>query len=138
MNSLSPYCLSFKLFINLVILRLFLTAKDVKGSTLLLFDQEDIRYEFSDLSLEDRIYLRNFLREIVSFKGETSCPHNSCNSCQSWSFQCYFAILAPSEIKFVSFLIHISLRYLQVNLKSNLAYFVKKNWKNERHFSLTN
>ena len=76
---MSPYCLSFKLFINLVISRLFLlTAKDVKGSTLLLFDQEDIRYEFSDLSLEDRIYLRNFLREIVSFKGETSCPHNSC------------------------------------------------------------
>ena len=77
---MSPYCLSFKLFINLVISRLFLlTAKDVKGSTLLLFDQEDITYEFSDLSLEDRIYLRNFLREIVSFKGETSCPHNSCN-----------------------------------------------------------
>lgn len=25
---------------------------------------------FSDLSLEDRIYLRNFLREIVSFKGD--------------------------------------------------------------------
>ena len=81
---MSPYCLSFKLFINLVISRLLsLTEKDVKGSTLLLFDQEDIRYEFSDLSLEDRIYLRNFLREIESFKGETSCPHNSCNSCQS-------------------------------------------------------
>ena len=81
---MSPYCLSFKLFINLVISRLLsLTEKDVKGSTLLLFDQEDIRYEFSDLSLEDRIYLRNFLPEIVSFKGETSRPHNSCNSCQS-------------------------------------------------------
>ena len=116
LNGISPYCLSFKLFINFVILRLFLTAKDVKGSTLLLFDQEDIRYEFSDLSLEDRIYLRNFLREIVSFKGETSRSHNSCNSCQSSSFQCCFpAILAPSEIKLVSFLIHLSLRYFQVN-----------------------
>ena len=44
------------------------TAKKMKGSTLLLFDQEDIRYEFSELSVEDRIYLRNFLPEIVSYK----------------------------------------------------------------------
>ena len=59
---------------------------------------------------------RNFLGEIVSFKGETSPPHNSCNLCQSWPFQCYFpTILAPSEITFVSFLIHLSLRYFQVN-----------------------
>ena len=56
---------------SLVISRHFSsTAKDVKGPTLLLFDQEVIKYEFTDISLEDRIYLGNFLREIVSFKGD--------------------------------------------------------------------
>ena len=84
----------------------FVNSKGCNRVTL-FFEQEDI---------EDRIYLRHFLQEIISFKGETSPPHNSCNSCQSWPFQCYFpAILAPSEMTFVSFLIHLGLRYFQVN-----------------------
>ena len=46
--------------------QLFNTAKEIKGSTLLLFSPEDIKYELEDLSIDDRIHPRNFLREIVS------------------------------------------------------------------------
>ena len=42
------------------------TAKEIKGSTLLMLCAEDIRYELEELSVEDRILLRSFLREIVS------------------------------------------------------------------------
>ena len=44
----------------------FNTAKEIKGSTLLLFSPEDIKYELEDLSIDDHMHLRNFLREIVS------------------------------------------------------------------------
>ena len=44
----------------------FNTAKEIKGSTLLLFSPEDIKYELEDLSIDDRMHLRNFLQEIVS------------------------------------------------------------------------
>ena len=44
----------------------FNTAKEIKGSTLLLFSPEDIKYELEDLSTDDRMHLRNFLRDIVS------------------------------------------------------------------------
>ena len=44
----------------------FNTAKEIKGSTLLLFSPEDIKYELEDSSIDDRMHLRNFLREIVS------------------------------------------------------------------------
>ena len=44
----------------------FNTAKEIKGSTLLLFSPDDIKYELEDLSIDDHMHLRNFLREIVS------------------------------------------------------------------------
>ena len=44
----------------------FNTAKEIKGSTLLLFSPEDIKYELEDSSIDDHMHLRNFLREIVS------------------------------------------------------------------------
>ena len=43
-----------------------ITAKEIKGSTLLMFCPEDIKYELKELSIEERMHLRNFLREIVS------------------------------------------------------------------------
>ena len=43
-----------------------MTAKDIRGSTLLLLDAEDIKYELNELSVADRIHLQNFVRDIVS------------------------------------------------------------------------
>ena len=65
----------FSLLLNITVLHgvlifaslLLPTAMGIKGSTLLLMDAEDIKYELSELFVEERIHLRNFLREIVSF-----------------------------------------------------------------------
>lgn len=42
-----------------------ISEKEIKGSTLLMFSPEDIKYELEELSVEDRIHLRNILWEIV-------------------------------------------------------------------------
>ena len=44
--------------------------KGNQGSTLLMFCPEDIKYELEELSVEDRIHLRNILREIVSLRND--------------------------------------------------------------------
>lgn len=66
--SLAIFAFSFVLIYDVTVLPVFppFTAKEIKGSTLLTFSPEDIKYELEDFSIEDRMHLRNFLREIVS------------------------------------------------------------------------
>ena len=59
-------CLFTMLLSYLFSRHFFNTAKEIKGSTLLLFSPDDIKYELEDLSIDDHMHLRNFLREIVS------------------------------------------------------------------------
>lgn len=64
--SLAIFAFRFVLIYDVTVLPVFNTTKEIKGSTLLTFFPEDIKYELEDFSIEDRMHLRNFLREIVS------------------------------------------------------------------------
>lgn len=85
-----------------------LEAKEIKGSTLLMFSPEDIKYELEDLSIEDRMHLRNFLREIrksddleITVSRTITSPRTSSGSSQGSSTDTMYLRSSDSEVSLV-------------------------------------
>ena len=80
-----------------------ISEKEIKGSTLLMFCPQDIKYELEELSVEDRIHLRNILRETVSLRNHVFA-----------NFALFFTFVLPRSYKSLEpcCLFCINLRFL--------------------------